>query len=253
MRTLLLLLFVPCVLLAAEPAKPTAEQVDFFEQKVRPLLLEHCTRCHGEKKSQAGLRLDTLEGFTKGGDAGAVVVPGQPDKSKLILAVRRVKDDEAMPPDGPLKPEDVKTLEAWVQSGAYYAPNSKPGTAVDAKKHWAFQPMKEPLVPSGKFANPIDAFISAKLADKQLSLSAPVDRRSLGRRLYFDLVGLPPTADDLDAFVKDSSPKAVEQLVDKLLASPHYGERWGRHWLDVARYADTKGYVFTEDLNYPYA
>ncbi len=253
MRTLLFLLLLPCSLWAAEPAKPTAEQVDFFEKKVRPLLLENCTKCHGEKKSQAGLRLDTLEGLTKGGDAGPVVVPGQPEKSKLILAVRRVKNDEAMPPDNPLKPEDVKTLEAWVQTGAYFAPSTKANTVVDAKKHWAFQPMKEQPVPASKSSNPIDGFISAKLSDKALSLSPQADRRTLGRRLFFDLLGLPPTAEELDAFDKDTSPNATEQLIDRLLASPHYGERWGRHWLDVARYADTKGYVFTEDLNYPYA
>ena len=246
----LLLLTLPPAVRSADPPKPTAEQVEFFEKSVRPILAEHCYGCHGAKKQQSGLRLDTADGARKGTQEGPVIVPGDAEKSSLIRAVRR-KGDAPMPPDSELTNEQVATLEQWVQMGAPY-----PATAVaamaDAKKHWAFQKVTDPPVP-GPAANPIDAFIVAKLAENKLAPMPRADKRTLARRAYFDLTGLPPTADELDAFEKDLDPKAYEKLIDKLLASPHYGERWGRYWLDVARYADSKGYVFTEDRNYPYA
>jgi hypothetical protein len=244
---------IQVVALAADPV-PTAEKVDFFEKQVRPLLFEQCVNCHGPKKQRAGLRLDTAEGLKKGADNGPVVVPGDPEKSSLIRSVRR-KGDYAMPPEKSLSADEVAILEAWVKGGAVFPVGSTKVVISDWKAHWAFQPPTEPKLPSSKLhgSSPIDSFITAKLGEQKLAPVAKADKRTLARRAHFDLTGLPPTADELDAFEKDNSPNAWEKLVDKLLASPHYGERWGRHWLDVARYADSKGYVFTEDRNYPYA
>jgi mono/diheme cytochrome c family protein len=239
--------------LAADP--PSAEQTEFFEKHVRPLLVEQCVSCHGPKKQRAGLRLDTAEGLKKGADEGPVVVAGEPDKSSLIQAVRR-KGEYPMPPDKPMSAEQVAVLEAWVKGGAVFPAGTTKAVAADWKTHWAFQPPKEPTIPANpdrKVGGAIDSFIAIKLAEQKLTPTARADKRTLARRAYFDLIGLPPTADELDAFEKDADPKAWDKLIDKLLASPHYGERWGRHWLDVARYADSKGYVFTEDRNYPYA
>ncbi len=244
----LLLTLAPAVR-SADPPKPTAEQVEFFETSVRPILAENCYGCHGAKKQQSGLRLDTADGARKGTQTGPVIVPGDVEKSSLIQAVRR-KGDAPMPPDSELTKEQVATLEQWVKMGAPYPATAVAATA-DAKKHWAFQPIADPKPPVG--ASGVDAFIAAKLADNKLTPAPRADKRTLARRVYFDLTGLPPTADELDAFAADADPKAYEKLIDKLLASPHYGERWGRYWLDVARYADSKGYVFTEDRNYPYA
>ena len=240
----------------ARAAEPTPESVEFFEAKVRPLLVEHCTRCHGAKKAQAELRLDTAEGLAKGSDGGAVVVPGDPDKSKLILSVRRV-GDYAMPPDKPLPQAAVEVLTQWVKTGAAFPKAAtagvKPGNAAT---HWAFQPIRDPQPPATKQPagpNPIDAFVTAKLDAAGLAMAAPAPREVLIRRVYYDLIGLPPTAAQVQAFVADPSPRAFEVVVEELLASPHYGERWGRYWLDLARYADTKGYVFNESVAYPYA
>jgi len=241
---------------SASAADPPPEAVEFFEVKVRPVLVEHCTRCHGAKKQQAELRLDTAEGLLKGSDGGAVVVPGDPDKSKLILSVRRV-GDYAMPPDKPLPPAAVEALTQWVKMGATF-PKAAPtaSKSVNAATHWAFQPIRDPQPPATKSPtgpNPIDAFVTAKLDAAGLTMAAPAPRDVLIRRAYYDLVGLPPTAAQVQAYVADPSPRAFETVVEELLASPHYGERWGRYWLDLARYADTKGYVFTENVAYPYA
>ena len=240
----------------ARAAEPSAEAVEFFEKKVRPLLVEHCTRCHGDKKQQAELRLDTAEGLLKGSDGGPVVVPGDPDASQLIRSVRRV-GDYAMPPNKPMAAADVEVLTQWVKTGAAFP---KAGTTqakpADAGTHWAFQPIRDPQPPATKMPagpNPIDAFIQAKLDAADLTMAAPASREVLLRRAYYDLIGLPPTAAQVQAFVADSSPRAFETVVEELLASPHYGERWGRYWLDLARYADTKGYVFQENIAYPYA
>jgi len=241
---------------SAHAADPTPEAVEFFEAKVRPVLVEHCTRCHGVKKAQAELRLDTAEGLAKGSDGGAVVVPGDPDKSKLILSVRRV-GDYAMPPDKPLPPAAVEVLAQWVKTGAAFPKAAVAGVkSGNAATHWAFQPIRDPQPPATKSPagpNPIDAFVLAKLDAAGLTMAAPASRDVLIRRAYYDLIGLPPTAAQVQAFVADPSPRAFEAVVEELLASPHYGERWGRYWLDLARYADTKGYVFTESIAYPYA
>ncbi|MDB5313701.1 MAG: Planctomycete cytochrome [Gemmataceae bacterium] len=250
---------------AVEPAKTpggptpagTPEQVEFFEKKVRPVLAEQCYSCHGAKKQSAGLRLDTADGMKKGADNGPVVVPGDPARSRLVASVKRA-GDFPMPPKAALPADTVAALTEWVKMGAPFPEAAGTQAVADPRKHWAFQPIKDPPLPQlrdprGEVRNEIDRFVLAKLEEKGLAAAPRADKRTLIRRAHFDLLGLPPTADEVDAFEKDDSPQAFEKLVDKLLASPHYGERWGRYWLDVARYADTKGYVFQEDRNFPYA
>jgi hypothetical protein len=246
------------VVLALAPAataadKPTPEQLEFFENKVRPVLAEHCYSCHGEKKQSAGLRLDKAAAVKQGADDGPVVVPGDPAKSRLVQSVKR-ENDFPMPPKAALPADAVAALTEWVKTGAAYPEDqAKAAAAPDPKNHWAFKPVARPPVPPPAGNNPIDAFVVAKLAEKGLGLSPPADKRTLIRRASFDLTGLPPTADEIAAFEADDSPEAFARVIDRLLASPAYGERWGRYWLDVARYADTKGYVFQEDRNYPFA
>ncbi len=247
---------VVALLLSTGPAfaaeKPSVEQLDFFEKSVRPVFLDHCVRCHGEKKQEAGLRLDSPAGIRKGTDAGPIVVPGDPEKSLLIKTVRRTVDN-AMPPDKELAKEKVEALAQWVKFGAALPEGSQQVVVNSAKDHWAFQPVRKPAVPANGAANPIDAFIREKLKSAGLNPSARADRRTFVRRAYFDLIGLPPTYEEIEAYVNDAAPSADIKMIDRLLARPEYGERWARHWMDVARYADTKGYVFTEDRNYPYA
>jgi hypothetical protein len=250
--------------LSAEPPKPTApdpQAVEFFEKRVRPILAEKCQSCHGPEKQKAGLRLDSRTALLKGSENGPVVVPGDPEKSRLIEAVR-YDSETKMPPKDKLPAEVVEALTAWVKMGAPWPDNSKPisvsETIAEAReKHWAFRPVKKVDPPNVKntawVKTPVDAFVLARLEEKNLSPSKPADRRTLIRRTTFDLLGLPPTPDEIAAFEADKAPVAYEKVVDRLLASPHYGERWGRHWLDVARYADTKGYVFTEERRYPYS
>ncbi|MBI5799244.1 MAG: PSD1 domain-containing protein [Verrucomicrobia bacterium] len=253
---------------------------DFFENKIRPLLIEHCLKCHdgaATEKPKGGLALDTRAGWTKGGENGPAIVPGQPDKSLFIRAIRHTDKDLQMPPkEKRLTPQQIALFEEWVRMGAPDPRTGKPsGPPLSdpnvVKNHWAFQPVREPQVPAlpgeviGKkvisnqstkpkaaptapslitnHSSPIDAFVLAKLAPKGWTLSPPADKRTLIRRACFDLHGLPPSMAEVEAFVADKSPDAFAKLVDKLLASPRYGERWGRHWLDVARYADTKGYL----------
>jgi hypothetical protein len=260
MRWLLALCAVYCgmsALAADPPAKPTAAQLEYFETKVRPLLAENCYSCHGEKKQNAGLRLDTTAGLKAGADNGPVIVPGDPAKSRLVKSTKR-EGEYPMPPKKPLPPEAVAVLAEWVKAGAAVPEDIAKGPTTDARKHWAFQPIRSPAVPEirnskHEIRNEIDAFVLARLSDKGLSLAPRADRRTLVRRAYYDLIGLPPTAEDVEAFVKDESPDAWEKLIDKLLASPRYGERWGRYWLDVARYADSKGYILTQERSFAYS
>lgn len=240
----------------------TAE--DFFERQVRPILVAHCHSCHGPRKQEAGLRLDSGEAFRRGSDSGPVVVPGVPADSPLLQAVRY---DGAikMPPKNKLPAAAVAALTHWVRAGAVWPADAVVGTGAPAGTpkraavdHWAFRPVRSLAVPPvrdlSRAATPIDAFIQARLEAAGLTLSAPADRRTLLRRATFDLHGLPPTADEVAAFEADPSPDAFARVVERLLASPRYGERWGRHWLDVARYADTKGYVrLRENPVYPTA
>ncbi len=237
---------------AAEPPKPTAEQIEYFEKKVRPVLAEHCYSCHGAKKQNAGLRLDTAAGLKQGADSGPVVIAGDPAKSRLILSVER-KGDFPMPPKQALPAEAVAALSEWIKAGAVFPETNTTTNDADPRTHWAFQPVRDPVIQKGLADHPIDSLVLARLRDKGLSLSPSADRRTLIRRAYYDLIGLPPTAKEVEAFVADTDPAAWEKLIDRLLASSHYGERWARFWLDVARYSDTKGYVFQEDRNFPYA
>jgi hypothetical protein len=221
------------------------------ESAVRPVLVENCYRCHGPKKQQGGLRLDSRRAILAGGDSGPAVVPGDPAKSLLVQAVRQ-SGERKMPPKGKLKAEAVEALAAWVQMGAPWPGHEAAGNRQGdhfretLRMHWALQPLGQPVVPTNKdegwTATPIDRFVLAGLEAKGLRPSPAADRRTLIRRATFDLIGLPPAPQDVEAFVNDPSPDAFARVVDRLLASPHYGERWARHWLDVARYADTRGY-----------
>jgi hypothetical protein len=237
-------------------AKPLTPAEQDFERRVRPILVEQCQSCHGPKKQMGGLRLDSREAILKGGDSGPALKTGDPDESRLIRAVRH-DGDLKMPPRKKLPPPAIDALAAWVKAGAPWPAAERVDLDRDVwKRHWAFQPVRRPPVPALRTAtharNPIDRFIVHRLVAKGLSPSAEADRRTLMRRLSFDLVGLPPTPEEVEAFVRDDRPDAYMRLVDRLLASPRYGERWGRYWLDVARYADTKGYVFFEESDYPW-
>jgi len=236
-------LFVLAV--AAAPARAD----DHFEKHVRPLLAEHCVGCHGPEKQKGGLRLDSKAGWQTGGDAGPAIVPGNPDASLLLKAVRGAAGVERMPPKGKLPDAAVAALTKWVKDGApdprvSGAAASAAMTIEAGKKWWAFQPVRRPQVPGDRrqeTGNPIDAFLLERLQKKGLTFAPPADRRTLLRRATYDLTGLPPSADEADAFDKDTAPDAFARVIDRLLASPHYGERWGRHWLDLVRYADTAG------------
>ena len=219
---------------------------DAFEKQVRPLLEQHCIGCHGPEKQKAGLRLDTKAGWREGGENGPAIAPGVPDKSLLIRAIRGADGLKQMPPKGKLADREIAVLTKWVQDGA---PDPRDGgpmrlggtTLEEARKWWAFQPVQRPAVPKNAFAHPVDAFVAAKLAERKLTHAPAADKRTLIRRATYDLTGLPPTMAEVEAFQKDNSLEAFAKVVDRLLASPHYGERWGRHWLDLVRYADTAG------------
>ena len=234
------------------------EQIRFFESQVRPVLVEHCLNCHGEKKVKAGLRLDSRSGLLRGGDTGPAVVPGKPEESLLVAAIRY--EGPEMPPKGKLAPRQVEALTQWVKMGSPWPGSAepppagaepsasnirKPGYAVtDAdREHWAFRPLKRPAVPSPAGADkPIDAFIRAGLEAKGLRSNPPASKPELIRRVTYDLIGLPPTPAEVEAFEADASPDAFARVVDRLLASPRYGEKWGRHWLDLVRFAETNSY-----------
>jgi len=278
-RPIQLALLAATIALPARAADSAAGH-DFFENKIRPLLIEHCLKCHdgtATDKPKGGLALDTRAGWEKGGENGPAIIPGQPDKSLFIRSIRYTDKELQMPPKGKqLTAQQIALFEEWVRLGAPDPRTGKPsGPPLSdpnvVKNHWAFQPVRQPKVPAlpreviskgiisnrpGKpkaalstqslitnYSSPIDAFVLAKLAPKHWPLSPPADKRTLIRRACFDLHGLPPSMAEVEAFVADKSPDAFAKLVDRLLASPRYGERWGRHWLDVARYADTKGYL----------
>ncbi len=245
----------PSTSCAAPPDGGDARGVEFFENQIRPVLANACYECHSRQsqKAKGGLLLDSREGLLKGGDSGPVLVPGDPDQSLLIKAVRYKDEDLRMPPAGKkLTGAQVADLEAWVKMGALL-----PGAGVreadikaSSRTHWAFQPVKRPAIPKVKderrVKSPIDAFIMAGLEASGMQPSGPADKRTLIRRATYDLIGLPPTAEDVAAFVADESPDAFATVVDRLLAMPSYGERWGRHWLDVARYASSDSpYAYT--------
>jgi hypothetical protein len=217
---------------------------DDFENQVRPLLVRHCLGCHGPEKQRGGLRLDSKAGWQTGGESGPAIIPGKPEVSPLIQAVTGKDGVARMPPKEKLSGREILALTKWVRDGAVDPRDGGPAklggmTADAARKWWSFQPVNRPTVPKGAFTNPVDAFIGAKLAGRKVAPAA--DKRVLIRRATYDLTGLPPTPEEVDAFLKDTSRNAFAKVVDRLLASPRYGERWGRHWLDVVRYADTAG------------
>ena len=237
----------------AAPPQITPSQTQFFETKIRPLLTKNCYKCHSSDslKLKGELLLDTRDGLLKGGATGPAIVPGDPEKSLLIKAVRYTDPDIQMPPKGDkLSVDQINDLVAWVKMGAPDPRVGKTTTAaatVKGRDHWSFKPILKPAIPSvresDRVANPIDAFVLSMLENQGMKLSPPADRRTLIRRAYYDLIGLPPGPEEVQAFLDDTSPDAFAKVVDRLLASPRYGERWGRHWLDVARYSDTKGEI----------
>lgn len=253
-----------CIGSDCRAAEPSRADLKFFEQQIQPVLVAHCYECHStkaaaNKKLKGGLRVDSREALRAGGESGAAVVPGNVKQSLLISALRH--EDWQMPPKGKLPESVIADFVKWIELGApdprtesTPAPassESKPSTS----NHWAFQPRQAvvvPNIPNDDWSqNGIDRFILAKLQQHGLRPSPEADRLTLLRRVTFDLIGLPPTLEQIDEFVADTSPDAYERLIDRLLASPHYGERWGRHWLDLARYADSSG--FHNDLDRPTA
>jgi cytochrome c553 len=248
---------------SAEPA----DSPEFFEKKIRPVLVEHCFKCHGDLKGKApkgGLRADSRAGLLKGGDNGPAIVPGDPDESRLIAAVRYQNPDLQMPPKGKLADGAIADLTAWVKAGANWPAGATDGAIATSqfdlakrkREHWAWQPVHATDPPPVKDASwprgPVDRFVLARLEEKGLKPTAAADRRVWIRRVTFDLIGLPPTPAEIDAFLNDQTPDAFATVVERLLRSPHFGERWGRHWLDLVRYAETRGHEFDAQIPQAY-
>jgi hypothetical protein len=248
-------------------AAPDAVGIEFFEKRIRPILVEHCYRCHSAsvKNPKGGLRLDTREGILKGGDSGPALVPGDVERSLLIRAIRYQDQKLVMPPRGKLSAEAIADLERWVKLGAPDPRDGKqpvtttqPVDRAGNRDFWSLQPLRSPEPPpiktGGWDRTSIDRFILTRQEATGLTPAPPASRRVLIRRAYFDLIGLPPTPAEMDAAILDQSEKWFEKLIDQLLASPHHGERWARHWLDVARFAESDGFEFDADRKsaYPY-
>jgi hypothetical protein len=245
---------------APDPGLATRDGLDFFEKNIRPVLAERCYECHSaqSKKVKGKLLLDTRAGLLKGGETGPAVVPGQPDKSLLITAIRYSHEDLQMPPKDPLTKAQVAAFEQWVRMGApdprvagaaasvAAAPTTAPAyDYARARQFWSFKSVVAPPIPGVRDSrwphNDVDRFVLARLEEKRLTPVDLADKRTLIRRATFDLTGLPATPQEVDDFLKDESPNAFARVIDRLLASRAYGEKWGRHWLDVVRYADTSG------------
>jgi mono/diheme cytochrome c family protein len=235
---------------AVKAAQATdAAKIDFFESKVRPLLATHCYDCHTDS-ANGGLRVDSREALLKGGKRGSAIVVGKPEESLLIKAVAHTHETLRMPKDAPkLTDAEINHLIQWIKDGAHWtaATAAKNDYLIkpEHKAFWSFQPVRNPAIPTvkGKTTNAIDAFLLAKLEANNLTFNPPADKRTLLRRATYDLTGLPPTLAEIDAFLADKSPDAFANVIDRLLATQQYGERWGRHWLDVARYSDTVGMI----------
>src|SRR5436190_2753931 len=245
-----LLLFVVAAVL---PAAGQSSSADLFESKIRPVLAAKCYACHSSKlKSPArGLVLDTKAGLEKGGASGPVVIARRPGESRLLRVLRYTDTKLQMPPNGKLPDETIEAFAEWIASGAVdprvdSTPGAAPSTRTlnfeKGRTWWAFQPVREMPPPEvaakGWPRTKIDSFILARLEENKLVPSPPADARTLIRRASLDICGLAPTYDEVERFTSDASPQAYEKLIERLLASPHYGERWGRYWLDVARYAE---------------
>ena len=246
-------------------AQLAPDQVEFFEKKIRPVLAEKCYACHGSQtEPMAGLRVDSKDALLKGGSRGTSIVSGDPDASLLIRAIRYSDLELKMPPTGKLADEQIRDFEQWVRMGAPDPRSTAPGPAVteekgidieEGRKFWSFQPIQLGTLANAKASvkrkdwatSPIDYYVLAKLEEKGFTPSSPADKRTLIRRVTFDLIGLPPTPREIDDFLTDNSPGAFETLVERLLTSPHYGERWDRHWLDLVRYAETNGHEYDND------
>jgi len=236
---------------ASEPG-PSHAEIEFFEKQVRPLLVGRCLKCHGQEQQKGGLRLDRLAGLLDGGDSGPAMVRGKPEDSLLIEAVNYRSLE--MPPDGKLGDAEIEILTRWVRAGAPWpdadklpSPNASAGKISDEDRQWwAFQPLRDPAPPAmpdqGWAENEIDEFVFQKLIEAGLQPAPEAERQALARRVYFDLLGVPPSPAEARAFLDDSAPDAYRRLVERLLASPQYGQRWARYWLDLVRYADSDGY-----------
>jgi cytochrome c553 len=250
---------------AVEPSLSAAD-LQFFEARIRPVLSERCYKCHSRlaDKIKGGLMLDTREGMLHGGDTGPAIEPGKPEDSLIVDAIGYTDTDLQMPPKGEkLSDQEISDITEWIRRGApdprsLVAKGSSESYGGVGREHWSFLPVKKPAVPAvadpAWCKTPVDAFILARLEENGMAPNAPADKYTLIRRATFDLTGLPPTEAEVQRFLVDDSPDAWASVIDRLLASPHYGERWGRYWLDVARYADTKGDTpQREDPRYPFA
>ncbi|MGE0377795.1 MAG: PSD1 and planctomycete cytochrome C domain-containing protein [Planctomycetaceae bacterium] len=251
----------------ADDQEFSPQQIEFFEKHVRPLLVERCHKCHAVDEPKGGLRLDTRAALLQGGDTGPAIVPGRPDESELIRAIRYEPDGYQMPPDSKLPDEVIAKLTEWVAMGAPWPAAPESGAAApdgsaeafdleQRAEHWSFQPLARPAIPSVQNSEwcrtPVDRFLLAKMEAEGITPAAETDSRTWLRRVSFDVIGLPPTPDEVDAFVNDRSPDAYDRVIERLLASPHYGERWGRHWLDLVRYAESRGHEFDHDVANPW-
>jgi Protein of unknown function (DUF1553)/Protein of unknown function (DUF1549)/Planctomycete cytochrome C len=247
------LVYLAVVIALAPSAFPQAE---FFESRIRPVLVTHCYACHDSTKATSGLNLTSKGGWERGGSRGTAIRPGDPDASLLYRAVSYRDPTLKMPPGGKLPETAIADLREWIAQGAYDPRTGAPAAAPqpagidwqEGRRHWSFQPIRAAEPPKIRNKNwlrsPVDAFVLARLEQKGLTPAAPADRRTLLRRVTFDLTGLPPAPGEIQEFVNDRSPQAFEKVVDRLLASPHYGERWARHWLDLVRFAETNGHEF---------
>jgi mono/diheme cytochrome c family protein len=235
----------------AKPGNPGAWEISFFENRIRPVLVERCFSCHGQGKHKGGLSLDSRPRMIEGGNTGPAIIPGDPQKS-LLIRVLRQEEELKMPPKSRLSQREIADFAAWVKMGAPWpettakaATVTAPAFSLEQRSFWAFQAPRLPAIPSVRnrawVQTPLDCFILAELEKRGWSPAPVADRQTLLRRATFDLTGLPPTLEETAAFLDDTTPGAFARVVDRLLASPQYGERWGRHWLDVARYADSNG------------
>ncbi|HWL07958.1 MAG TPA: DUF1549 domain-containing protein, partial [Planctomicrobium sp.] len=261
-----------CIAVFGIATAQASPEEEYFETNIRPLLAKRCFECHGEKRQESDVRMDRKVGVFGAGAGGPLVLPGKVDSSRLWQVILHTDDDVQMPPDNKMPPEELAVIKHWIERGAYWPEDKHQAGAIGSQprnadgtfnfieavnQHWAYRPIENVPVPEVKnganVRTPIDRFIAEKLQEQQLDFSPQASRETLIRRIAMDLTGLPPTFEEVQAFVSDEHPDAIAHLVDRYLASPAYGERWGRHWLDIARYADTKGYVFTDNRYYPYA
>ncbi len=255
------LIAFPCAA-SADDAPVTPEQAEFFEKKIRPVLADRCWKCHGSEKEEGNLRLDRYARVRKGGDTGPAVVPGDLQTSELVEAILYDPAGYQMPPDGKLPQSQIDDLLAWIKIGAPWpGADTEDDAAATAEfdlaaraKHWSYQPIVAQAIPDVRqpdwVRTPVDAFLLKSIESANLAPAAPADRRTLLRRLALDVTGLPPTEAEIEEFVADKHPDAYERLVERLLAAPAYGERWGRHWLDLVRFAETAGHEFDYEIEH---